>query len=637
MRSAKFERARLDVLPQYRFAPGPASDALTALATLAADVCDADAASVSLVDAERERPLATYGDIAPNAPREGSFGALALTHRVTIEDARLDRRTERFEAVASRAVAFFSGVPLRSAEGLAIGSLYVTAREPRPLTRVQGRRLARVAEQAQALLEAQRTIAALAGTADPDHAGEAAPDTVALRYEIDRRRNAEERLRHVVAHDDLTGLPNRPAFVDAVETLVARSRADGASAPAISLMVVGLDRFKLVNDALGQGGADALLAAVAQRLADCAPDDARVSRLGGDVFGLALDERTGLPERAVRTSHTLLDALRHPFALGAREIYVAASIGIAMLEARHATGHDALDDAETALRRAKRTGGNRHEVFSNDLCEGTVSRRELEAALAGALERDELRVHYQPIVSLEDDTVRGHEALLRWFHPAYGTILPERFVPLAEETGIIDALGRWVLSQACRTSSALDASLTGPRISVNVSALQMQSGKLISAVVDALAESQLPPQRLQLEITEAALIGLPSSAIETANRLHEMGVRFALDDFGSGYSSIGFLRHFPIETLKIDRPFVSGYREDVRSPDLVCAIVALAGKLGLDVTAEGIETPLQASTLRESGCTHGQGFFYAKPGETATLSIRAAARRRSERYRVAVS
>ena len=639
VRDAKLEQARLEALRAYDAAASRCRDALASLAALAADLCDAADAAIVFVDRDGtgDRVVASVGTAVERASLVGSFGALALERSVWIDDARGDARTAALGPVVAGEIGFLAAVPLRAPGGFALGALYVTARDARSLVRRQAVRLERLAEQAMALLDARRTR-----PERDDRSSSAKPESVrdvaasALEYEIEQRRIAERRLRHVEMHDELTGLPNRTAFLESVEAIVARALAEPIASTELSLLVVDVDHFKHVNDSLGHGYGDELLTAIGRRLRACVGANALLSRLGGDEFGIALHGRRS-PERAMNAAHAILDSFRLPVVLGAREIYIGVSIGMTSLEPRHRSAQDVLRDADAALYRAKRTGRNRHEVFSPDLAEHTVARQELDTALRYAISRGEFRLHFQPIVSLVDDSIRGHEALLRWYHPTYGVVPPDRFIPLAEETGYIDDIGRWVLLQACRTAKAFDTSGMGPRMSVNVSAFQMQSGRLVGDVVAALTETGLQAQRLQLEITETAMIGLPKVAIETATRLKELGVRIALDDFGSGYSSIGFLQQFPIDTLKIDRTFVSGRDESIRSPELVRAILALAEKLGLDVTAEGIETPLQARLLRSYGCTHGQGYFFAKPGETAIRTIRAAARRRSPRYRSAAS
>jgi diguanylate cyclase (GGDEF)-like protein len=424
---------------------------------------------------------------------------------------------------------------------------------------------------------------------------------------------AVEEAMHEALHDSLTGLPNRSLFSDRLRHSVAR--AQRADTP-VAVLFCDLDGFKTVNDSLGHRTGDRLLVSVAERLANTLRPTDTIARVGGDEFAVLLEE-LGEPGDAARAAQRLLDSLKAPFELREREFFISASIGIATGTEEAET---LLRDADLAMYRAKNRGKGRYAIFEPSMHTAIVERLDLEVDLKGAIERDELVLAYQPIFSLRSGAVAGVEALVRWQHPTRGLVLPEQFVPLAEESGVIRELGRWVLRAACHQGALWRAKYPGHpglRIGVNVSGAQLREPGLVEEVAEALAIAQLDAAGLTLEITETALMGSFETAIEQLDALKRLGVDLAIDDFGIGYSSLRYLRRLPLDTLKIERSFVEGIGRPDDEPALLRAIVDLADIFGLAVIAEGIERPEQRERLLELGCDLGQGHLLSESLEAA--------------------
>ena len=413
-------------------------------------------------------------------------------------------------------------------------------------------------------------------------------------------------------YDPITGLPNRDLLTDRVAHSLVWDRV--GEAEPIALILLDLDRFKVINESLGHAVGDALLVAVGERLQRCLRPGDTVARFGGDEFGMILDGIGGV-EEARRTADRILAELREPFELGNRDWYINASLGIAMAWPGRATPGDAFREAEVALVRAKASPGPRYVLFEPEMSAATLERVELENDLRRALERNELRLHYQPLVDLATDRIVGLEALVRWEHPTRGLIPPLAFIPAAEETGLIVAIGRWVLETACRQARRwLDEMPDIPLVmSVNLSARQFGQPTLIDDIRATLAATRLPADRLELEITESVLLDESEENASTLRAIRDLGVALVLDDFGTGYSSLSYLRRLAVDTIKIDRSFVIGIDDDNSNLPIVRAVVALAHALGIEVVAEGIETAGQLAILRELGCDRGQGFLFARP------------------------
>jgi diguanylate cyclase (GGDEF)-like protein/PAS domain S-box-containing protein len=439
--------------------------------------------------------------------------------------------------------------------------------------------------------------------------------------DISERKAFEAQLARQAFYDDLTGLANRALFQNRVEHAL-EGRRFGTAVAAVLFM--DLDDFKTVNDSLGHVAGDLLLADVGLRLQGLLRASDTAARLGGDEFAILMDgERDGPSELAAR----ILSGLATPFEVEGTQVTVRASIGISVAEPDQ-RGPDAvatlLRNADVAMYSAKSDGGGQWRVFEPAMHDAARQRLELKSALEGAIDRDELVLHYQPILDLASGTVCGVEALVRWAHPEHGIIPPLDFVPLAEETGQIVPIGRWVLDQACRAAAGLSRDRPGvPNlyVAVNLSGRQLQRPEIVNEVREALAASGLAPADLVLEITESVLMMDMALTVARLQALKDLGVRLAIDDFGTGYSSLNYLRQFPVDIVKVDRSFVEGIASNSEQRALVAMIVDLARVLGLQQVAEGIERPDQLAELRAMGCSHGQGFLFSRPVDLAALEL----------------
>ncbi len=447
------------------------------------------------------------------------------------------------------------------------------------------------------------------------------PDEVPARAtairDIRERRAIQERLARQSFYDTLTGLPNRSLFMDRVTHALGWARPDDAT--PLAVLLLDLDRFKVINESLGHAVGDQLLAAVGRRLAEALRPADTLARLGGDEFAVLVDGLAG-EAAAEGLARRMVEALATPFLVEGRETYVSASIGVALSRAGAQSAADLLREAEIALYRAKADASDRVSVFHPRMSASSLERLELELDLRWAVERGELRVHYQPLMDLRTGRTMGHEALVRWQHPTRGLLGPLTFIPLAEETGLIIGIGDVVLAEACRQARAwqlADPTLAGHVVSVNLSARQFAQPDLAARVAAVLAETGLPPETLELEITESLAMSDAEAAGVTLRALHGLGVRVALDDFGTGYSSLAYLSQLPLDVIKVDRSFIAGLHESPANLAIVRAVVGLAQGLGIVVTAEGIEREDQLAALRELGCDRGQGFLFARPRPAA--------------------
>ena len=470
--------------------------------------------------------------------------------------------------------------------------------------------------------------------ADAAHSESSRLTNERLEHEIEKRKRAAALLHHAAFHDSLTKLPNRSYFIDRLANAVRRMKRHPDS--RVALLYLDIDRFKIVNDSLGHAFGDRLLAAMTPRIASCLRPYDTLARMGGDEFTILLEDIPGvldvgaLPEQSLEiagardaciVAERVLCALVEPFRIDGQDVVATASIGIAV----SSPGQDAdalLRDADSAMYRAKHLGGGRYAFFAHELHVQAMERLQLETDLRRALERQELLVAYQPIVAIETGKITCFEALARWQHPRRGTIPPSVFIPLAEETGLIVRLGEWVLGEACRQARSwqeLRPHGEPVGVSVNVSARQLASqafdmNRFNKQVTRALGESGLEAAHLNLEITESTLLDYAQATEITVAQLRLLGIRMHLDDFGTGYSSLSYLQRLPIDTVKIDRSFISGGPgTGIANPQIVRAIIALAQTLGKSVTAEGVETAEQLSELRALKCTNAQGYYFSQP------------------------
>ena len=434
---------------------------------------------------------------------------------------------------------------------------------------------------------------------------EGAACALAANIDVTARKQAEARIAHLAHHDSLTDLANRVLFRERLNAALAGlSRKGGLAA----VLCIDLDRFKEVNDTLGHPVGDALLTSVAARLRACVRAADTVSRFGGDEFAIVQDEVED-PKDVVALASRLLEQINRPYRLEGREIIVSASIGVAIAPTDADEADALLKCADVALYRAKADGRSNYRFFEAAMDSRFQARRDLETALRGALQNNEFELHYQPLVDLQTNEVTGFEALLRWSHPERGAIPPSEFIPIAEESGLIGALGEWVLREACAEAADWPTELT---VAINLSPLQFAAGNLVATVISALAASGLAAGRLELEVTERALLQEGDRNLATLRQLRELGARVCLDDFGVGYSSLNCLRRFPFDKIKIDRSFVNQIGDNAEARATVRAIAELASGLRMVTTAEGVESSDQLEHVRAEGCTEAQGFVFSQ-------------------------
>ena len=434
-----------------------------------------------------------------------------------------------------------------------------------------------------------------------------------LYTDISELKKRETEIRHLAYHDPLTELPNRTLFNDRVaRNITRRNEKHGLTA----VMCLDLDRFKSVNDSLGHAAGDALLTHVGKQLKSCLRGDDTVARLGGDEFGVVFN--CGSQSESILVAQRILRALSEPLNYLGRPIATCVSIGIVLSDLADDTASELLKKADLALYRAKAEGRGTFRFFEIEMDEDTRARLALENDLRQAIDRNELEVHYQPQVHASSATVSGFEALIRWRHPVAGLISPAKFIPLAEEIGMINQIGAWVLKQASCDATRWPGDI---KVAVNVSPMQVKQKGFAQSVEQALIDSGLAPQRLELEVTESVLLDDAKTNLAVLHHFKGMGIAIAMDDFGTGYSSLANLRSFPFDRIKIDRSFIHDMSECKESEAIVRAVLALSRSLGIVTTAEGVETEQQLAWLRAEGCSEIQGFYYSQAKPANELSF----------------
>ena len=430
--------------------------------------------------------------------------------------------------------------------------------------------------------------------------------------DITSRKAMERQLRHQALHDPLTGLANRTLCLDRIQRTLERSKRRNHY---YAVAFIDLDRFKVINDSLGHACGDKLLMEVGERLEKCVRGLDTVSRFGGDEFILILDELESAKE-GVGIVKRVLDDLRRPFFIEGQEVRTSSSIGMVLSPTTHDNPEDMLRNANIAMYRAKGSGRDRIKVFNSGMLEQALQVMTMENDLRRAIEENEFFIQYQPIHRVKDLRLAGFEALVRWRHPRKGVIRPVEFIPAAEESGLIIDLGLWVLEESCETMAAWRESHPGAEplsLAVNLSARQFTQPDLVEQVARILETAKLPPDRLKLEITESVIMEDAEAALSMLRRLKKIGVRLCIDDFGTGYSSLSYLQRFPVDTLKVDRSFISHMGTDQADIEIVRTVVVLAQSLGMDVIAEGVEKEEQLSVLKALNCEYVQGFYCFEP------------------------
>ena len=448
-------------------------------------------------------------------------------------------------------------------------------------------------------------------SATSDHKAER-PNLIFQIQDITVKKLTEEQLQYKATHDALTGLPNRAYFMARLEQALEKVRDNPTY--KVSVLFIDLDRFKIVNDSLGHQIGDELLIGIAERLRECLRPSDMVARLGGDEFTILVEGKYD-PKEVVRIAERIREKFLSPFNLSGHEIFSSASIGILHASDKYTKPEDVMRDADIAMYQAKRAGKSRHEIFNQHMRDAVKETLQIETDLRHAIEKQEFDVYYQPIYSFETDKIEGFEALARWEHKTLGMIPPSRFIPLAEEIGVIDALGEQILRRACKEGCLLQQSALEADsfvLSVNISCKQFAQPKFAQNIKQILEETNFSPRNLKLEITESVFLEHTETAILILQQLCEIGIEINIDDFGTGYSNLHYLMQFPITTLKIDRSFISPIQESGQNIEIVQMVMMLARSLRMKVIAEGVETQAQYNQLKDLNCEGAQGYFFGK-------------------------
>ncbi|HQT31044.1 MAG TPA: EAL domain-containing protein [Thiobacillus sp.] len=594
------EKLRLRALNRLDILDTPEEAVFSAITRLAAAVLEVPIALISLVDEERQWFKARFGLDIRETSRTVSFCAHALINGelLEIEDASLDERFADNPVVRGESgIRFYAGIPLVLPGGEVVGTLCVVDRVQRKLNATQRMTLKVLARNVVTELELRDRIRIL-------------ETEVALRHE------AEIRIMHLATRDPLTGLPNRTALMDRLQHGLKSAKRDHTQ---LGVLFLDLDRFKWTNDALGHDVGDALLQVMAERLTALLRESDTVARLGGDEVAILLPALHHADE-AMQVAQKIITAIALPMSLKGHCVQVGCSVGLAVYPLQGETEDTLLRHADLSMYQAKELGGNQYQVFSEQMNVRAHERMALESDLRVAIESCQLELYYQAQVSLINQALTGLEALVRWNHPRLGFLSPDRFIPLAEDSGLIWALGLEVLDQAvAQIAEWTRQGLQVPRVAVNVSPAQLRDG-LLDAVVATLRKHDVPAAMLELELTESALTSDGPAVLGLLQSLRDMGVAIAVDDFGVGYSSLALLRRLPITTLKIDRSFVAELASNYQDIAIVEAVITMANSMGLRTVAEGVEEQAQDVALRVLGCDDAQGYLYSTPAAVAVAT-----------------
>ncbi len=586
------EAGRLRALRRLKILDTPAEEVFDEVTRLVADLLGVPIALISLVDERRQWFKSRVGLPVRETPREVAFCAHTICQGelFVVEDAVQDPRFAENPLVRGEPrIRFYAGAPLVLPGGEAIGSLCAIDHAPRRLTEVQQRLLGVLAHKVVTELELRQRVSD-------------------LEEEVERRRAAEVHIMHLATRDPLTGLPNRAALMDRLRQSIKAAARDRHP---LAFMFLDLDRFKLVNDSLGHHVGDALLQQVGERLTAALRDSDTVARLGGDEFAVILP-RVESAAHACGVAAKLIAAVGAPMEAWGHGLRADCSIGLALWPEHGEECEALIRHADLAMYHAKQ-GASRYQVYAPEMNARAVERLTLQTDLHRAPEAGEFTLHYQPQLGVLDGRLTGVEALVRWNHPRLGLVPPLRFIPLAEETGLIWGLGRQVLDAAVAQMAAWrEAGWAPPRVAVNVSPAQLRP-EFAGIVRAALERHALPAACLELEITESALTSDGPQVLELLDELKRLGVAVAVDDFGVGYSSLALLRTLPLTTLKIDRSFTEGIAENRQDATIVQCVMNMAHGLGLRVVAEGVEDEAQHVALRVMGCDDAQGYLYSRP------------------------
>ncbi len=584
---------RMNALKDVHLLDTPAQEIYDDLRRLAQDIAQTPMAMISLLDEHRQWFLSQHGMAVNESSRSMAFCANAILkdQLMEVHDTQEDDRFREHPMVTGEPyLRFYAGVPLVLPSGESLGTLCVLDTVPRQLTKFQHRALTTVAQSVISELELRKRV-------------------ITLEREVARRQQAELQIHHLATRDALTGLPNRTTFLDRLQH---QTKAASRLGTPIAVMFLDMDRFKLINDTLGHGAGDEALIIGTSRLLAAVREADTVARLGGDEFALILPHVTSAAQ-ARQLGEKLCSALDEPLEIAGHRMRLGASVGIAMFPEHGDTADSLLQHADMAMYEAKKAGGGQTCLYRTEMdLEAHVALMHI-GELRDAIERDEFEIHFQPQITLIDRRLCGMEVLVRWNHPTRGLVGPAQFIPLAEERGLIHAITKQVLSKSLAQLAKWDADgLSVPHVTVNVSAKELYPD-LVDEVAALLARYGLEPQRLEIEITESALITDGVEALQMLSALRATGISVAVDDFGVGYSSLGQLHRLPIDCLKIDKCFVDNICINNSDMSIVKAIITLAEALGLHTIAEGAETQLQVARLQELGCDCVQGFFFAKP------------------------